>query len=321
MPARSDAARARIATGMTAPEASVAERPDSDDVGRHDVPSDDGSGARPRAPRRRGGRAPEESAATAEGVHGADTAPAPAMDRADPASDAEATTPEELLPHLPLTARVEAVLLTADRPLSDGRLAALLGLHGKGAPGRLRDAVDAINRSAEDTGRAFRIERLAGGWRMLTRPEFGPLHLRQQRDRQQSRLSNSAIETLAIIAYRQPVLRAEIEAIRGVACGEVLRGLMERRLIRIAGRAEELGRPMLYGTTREFLKVFGLASLDDLPVVAAAPADRPRVLPAPADTGAAAPARPDPPIVEVSRAEPHATGSAADTDAVAESPD
>ena len=75
------------------------------------------------------------------------------------------------------------------------------------------------------------------------------------------------METLSIIAYRQPVLRAEIEAIRGVAAGEVLRGLLERRLVRIAGRAEELGRPMLYGTTREFLRVFGLSGIDDLPEV------------------------------------------------------
>lgn len=80
-----------------------------------------------------------------------------------------------------------------------------------------------------------------------------------------SRLTPAALETLAIIAYRQPVLRADLEAIRGVACGEVLRGLLERRLVRIVGRAEELGRPMLYGTTKEFLQIFGLGSLKDLP--------------------------------------------------------
>ena len=111
------------------------------------------------------------------------------------------------------------------------------------------------------------IERLAGGWQVLTRPEFGPLLARLHRDRQQSRLTPAAMETLAIVSYRQPLIRAEIEAIRGVACGEVLRGLLERRLVKIVGRAEELGRPMLYGTTREFLKVFGLSSLDDLPEV------------------------------------------------------
>jgi segregation and condensation protein B len=86
-------------------------------------------------------------------------------------------------------------------------------------------------------------------------------------DRQQQKLSQAALETLSIIAYRQPVMRAEIEVIRGVACGEVLRSIMEKRLVKIVGRAEELGRPMLYGTTRDFLNIFGLASLDDLPDV------------------------------------------------------
>jgi segregation and condensation protein B len=90
---------------------------------------------------------------------------------------------------------------------------------------------------------------------------------RLHQQRQQSRLSQAALETLAIIAYRQPVMRAEIEAIRGVACGEVLRGLLERRMIRVTGRAEELGRPMLYGTTKEFLRLFGVAGLGDLPDV------------------------------------------------------
>jgi segregation and condensation protein B len=102
---------------------------------------------------------------------------------------------------------------------------------------------------------------------MLTQAEVAPVLARLLAARQQSRLSQPAMETLSIIAYRQPVLRAEIEAIRGVAAGEVLRGLLERRLVRIAGRAEELGRPMLYGTTREFLRVFGLSGVDDLPEV------------------------------------------------------
>ena len=96
-------------------------------------------------------------------------------------------------------------------------------------------------------------------------PDVAPVLSRLLAARQQARLSQAAMETVSIISYRQPVLRAEIEAIRGVACGDVLRGLLERRLIRIAGRAEELGRPMLYGTTKEFLKVFGLSSPDDLP--------------------------------------------------------
>ena len=96
-------------------------------------------------------------------------------------------------------------------------------------------------------------------------PEFAGDIARLKGVRQQSKLSQAALETLAIIAYRQPILRADLESIRGVACGEVLRGLMDRRLARIAGRAEVVGRPMLYGTTREFLEVFVLANLDDLP--------------------------------------------------------
>jgi segregation and condensation protein B len=167
----------------------------------------------------------------------------------------------------PVAARLEALLMAGDRAMTEARLAELLGLTGKGTTTQIRAAIDELNRTYEDTGRAFRIERLAGGWQVLTTPEYGPLLHRLYQDRQQTRLSQAALETLAIIAYRQPIIRAEIEAIRGVACGEVLRGLMERRLIKIVGRAEELGRPMLYGTTREFLKVFGLSGLDDLPEV------------------------------------------------------
>ncbi len=167
---------------------------------------------------------------------------------------------------LPLEARVEAVLVSTDRPLGDARLRDALGLADEpGASEAIERAIETLNGEYERTGRTFRIERVAGGRRMLTLPTCGPLLDRLHGQRHQARLSQAALETLAVISYRQPVLRAELEAIRGVACGEVLRGLMERRLVRIVGRAEELGRPMLYGTTREFLQVFGLASLDDLP--------------------------------------------------------
>lgn len=167
----------------------------------------------------------------------------------------------------PLSARIEAVLLSTDRPLTEARLAEVLGIPAKGASKAVSGAIRELNAQYEQTGRSFRAERLAGGWQLLTLPTFGPLLHRLHTERQQSKLSQPALETLSIIAYRQPIMRAEIEAIRGVASGEVLRGLMERRLIKIVGRAEELGRPMLYGTTKEFLKVFGLASLDDLPAV------------------------------------------------------
>ena len=168
--------------------------------------------------------------------------------------------------------------MTADRPLGERKIASILGLiadseateESKSETSsppikQVRDSVEALNGEYEKTGRSFRIESVAGGLQILTLPEFNEDIGRLKGVRNQAKLSQAALETLAIIAYRQPILRADLESIRGVACGEVLRGLMERRLVRIAGRAEELGRPMLYGTTKEFLEIFGLASLDDLP--------------------------------------------------------
>ena len=173
---------------------------------------------------------------------------------------------------LSLTARLEAVLLAAERSLGDARLAEAVSEEGESVKSdAIREAVDNLNEQYEQTGRVFRIVRVASGWRVMTVPEAAPVLKRLLAQRQQSKLTPATLETLSIIAYRQPVMRAEIEAIRGVACGDVLRGLLERRLVRIAGRAEELGRPMLYGTTREFLKVFGLAGIDDLPDVEGLP--------------------------------------------------
>ncbi len=166
----------------------------------------------------------------------------------------------------PIARRVEALLFAADRPLSDARLADLLGIASKSkSSAQVRDAVEELNASYVAGGRAFRIEQVAGGRQVLTNQAFAPLVARLRGEKQQTRLTQPAIETLAIVAYRQPIQRSEIEAIRGVASGEVLRGLLDRRLVRIVGRAEDLGRPMLYGTTSEFLKVFGLSSLSDLP--------------------------------------------------------
>ncbi|MSR29277.1 MAG: SMC-Scp complex subunit ScpB [Phycisphaerales bacterium] len=165
-----------------------------------------------------------------------------------------------------LQTRIEALLFAADRPIAEGRIVELLGLPEQGKPAtQVRHAIERLNEAYTAGGRAFRIEQVAGGRQVLTLPAFAPVVSRLRGEKQQTRLTQAAIETIAIIAYRQPIQRAEIEVIRGVACGEVLRGLLERRLARIVGRAEELGRPMLYGTTGEFLKVFGLASLTDLP--------------------------------------------------------
>ena len=164
---------------------------------------------------------------------------------------------------LPLAHRVEAVLLAADRPMADGRIADVLGLE-LGAP-QVRAAIEELNADYERTGRSFRIEQVAGGRQVMTVSALGPVVARLRGERAQARLTQAALETLAVVAYRQPILRADIEAIRGVACGEVLRSLMERRLVKIVGRADEVGRPMLYGTTTEFLKQFGIGKLDELP--------------------------------------------------------
>ena len=162
------------------------------------------------------------------------------------------------------SARVEAVLMTSDRSISDRKIADAAGLEGTAA---VAETIASLNEIYESTNRVFRVVRVASGWQMMTIPEAAPVLARLLDQRKQSNLTPAAMETLSIIAYRQPVLRAEIEAIRGVACGEVLRGLLDRRLVRIAGRAEEVGRPMLYGTTKEFLQLFGLAGIDDLPEV------------------------------------------------------
>jgi len=186
---------------------------------------------------------------------------------ADPATHDAAVHEAPCASH-PLARRIEALLMAADRPLSDGKIADLLGLEsgfGESPARAVRESIEQLNGEYASTGRTIRIESLAGGRQVLTLPAFAPVVSALRGQKQQTRLTQPALETLAIVAYRQPIQRAEIESIRGVACGEVLRSLLERRLVRIVGRAEELGRPMLYGTTAEFLKVFGIGSLADLP--------------------------------------------------------
>ncbi len=192
---------------------------------------------------------------------------------------------------------VEALLFSVDKALGWARVAAAVGLidaeaaaeaaakddedpvdgatvgKGKGAKRALgpsaiiREAVARLNAVYEQSGRAFRIEQVAGGYRVMTLARHAEVLERFHGDRERSALSKAALETLAIIAYKQPLTRAGLEAIRGVACGEILRALLERRLITIVGRAEELGRPILYGTSKRFLETFGLGSLKDLPTV------------------------------------------------------
>lgn len=168
---------------------------------------------------------------------------------------------EHLLP------TIEALLVSADKPLQPVKVAdPLAALFDAAVTVKMVDqGVDLLNEQYDTSGRAFRIERIAGGYRVMTRSEYAPVIAAMHRARATTRLSRPALETLAIVAYRQPITRAELESIRGVGCGEVLRALLDRRLLKIVGRAEELGRPMLYGTTRQFLDTFGLASIKDLP--------------------------------------------------------
>ncbi len=166
-------------------------------------------------------------------------------------------------------AALEALLMTADRPLKPQAIIDPLNLlDPKSGPidqSTLDQAIDALNEDYESTGRSFRIERVAAGYRIMTLPDFAPVVAAMHRARAGTRLTRTQLETLSIIAYRQPVTRAELENIRGVACGDIVRALMDRQMVKITGRAEVLGRPMLYGTTQRFLDTFGLSSIKDLP--------------------------------------------------------
>lgn len=158
--------------------------------------------------------------------------------------------------------RLEAVLFVAREPLTLRKLAQLANLTDAT---EARTLVARLRARYDERGCAFQVVQVAGGFQLLSRREFAPWLRPQGGTEREIRLSPPALETLAVVAYRQPVLRSEVEAIRGVACGEILRQLMDRDLLRIVGRSEELGRPLRYGTTRRFLQVFGLCSLDDLP--------------------------------------------------------
>jgi segregation and condensation protein B len=157
----------------------------------------------------------------------------------------------------------EALILASPEPITAQRLGEIVP-GAKGATAR--ELVAELNEVYAAARRSFEIVEAAGGFQVRTRAEFAP-YLQQLLVNRPLRLSQAALETLAVIAYRQPVTRAEIEHVRGVDVGAVLRSLLERRLVRIAGHREVAGRPMLYGTTRRFLEVFGVARLEDLPTL------------------------------------------------------
>ena len=158
-------------------------------------------------------------------------------------------------------ARLEAVLFLSRESLNSRKLSEYADLEdGTEA----RTLIQQLNQLYQDEQSVLRVERVAGGYQLVTHWQFGRWLKRLGAVQSGLRLSVPAMETLAVVAYRQPVLRVEIEAIRGVSCGEMLRQLMERDLVRIRGRSEELGRPYLYGTTKRFLQQFGLDSIEEL---------------------------------------------------------
>lgn len=162
----------------------------------------------------------------------------------------------------PLSQLIEAALFAADRPLTLDELGAL---DPEADQADVRTALDGLREHYDFDGHAVEVVELAGGWQILTRAAFASAIERAQAAQRTSRLSPATLETLATIAYRQPVGRAEIEEIRGVNAGGVLRTLQERSLIEVVGRSEGLGRPLLYGTTPRFLELLGLRDLSDLP--------------------------------------------------------
>jgi len=161
-----------------------------------------------------------------------------------------------------LKAAVEALLYVSEGPIGLKRMREALGEEFD--PADVKTAVESLVADFESDGRGVRMAELAGGWQIITRPEYAVYVKRLQKIRP-PKLSAQALETLAIIAYRQPIIRAEIEAIRGVNADGVVKTLMERRLIKIAGRQDVPGKPMMYATTQDFLVYFGLKDLSSLP--------------------------------------------------------
>ena len=163
---------------------------------------------------------------------------------------------------------IEAVLFCVGEPVTIRELADIFkfGVHD------VRAAVEKLREEYIDSGRAFRIEDISQGVQLLTLPEYDPWLRSLHQKRRSSRLSPAALETLAVVAYKGPSTKAELEAIRGVNCAPTLGTLLDRELIRVAGKAPGLGRPLLYHTTPRFLESFGLGSLKDLPQPEAPPA-------------------------------------------------
>jgi segregation and condensation protein B len=165
---------------------------------------------------------------------------------------------------IPLAKLLEAALFSSAHPVTVGELKAMAA-DADTTPDDVVDALRELRRHYDEDGHGVELIEVGGGWQILTRPEFTESIERAQLAVRPQRLSAAALETLAIIAYRQPIGRAEIEEIRGVGCGPILKSLHERELIEVVGRGEGMGRPLLYGTTPGFLEQFALRHLAELP--------------------------------------------------------
>lgn len=168
----------------------------------------------------------------------------------------------ELLDDESLLRALTALVYASPDPLTERRLQQLLE---RPALPRVRTALQSLAERLTATGLPLELRQIAGGWQILTVADLGSVVQRLEKARKIEKMSGAALETLAVVAYRQPVTKAEIEAIRGVQAGPILRMLVDRSLVRVAGRADVPGHPLQYGTTRQFLDRFGLGSLDELP--------------------------------------------------------
>jgi segregation and condensation protein B len=201
-----------------------------------------------------------------------------------PESDEPPANPESSVAEVvaetafPLHRIVESILFGSQKPVSAKELSNFLKGAAESAKenpaitcfakvksAQVQDAIEQLEREYAETGRAFEVRESAAGWQLVTKAEFAPWLRQLFPENRQARLSGPAMETLAIIAYRQPITRADIEAVRGVAVDGVMQTLLDRSLIRIAGRSEIPGRPLLYETSQFFMEHFGLKDLDDLP--------------------------------------------------------
>ena len=159
---------------------------------------------------------------------------------------------------------VESLLFAVQEPISVRKISEII----EGAEAKeIREVIQQLREEYDTHDRVFQIEEIANGFQLLSRPEYHEWISKIRKKSGESKLSQQALETLSIIAYKQPIIRAEIEAIRGVQSGQMIRTLIEKGLVKITGRDEVLGRPLLYGTTTKFLDHFGLKSIKDLPKV------------------------------------------------------